>query len=413
MDIAIEPQKRDRRRTLLLGLLGVALAVSVTVFSLHTRGTEIRRDELALTPVRQGDVEFEIATYGVLIPVSEKLLTSPGTAVVEEILVRPGDKVESGTLLLRLSSPELVERRSLAHASWEQARLDMKEAELNAQISNMEEAERLNALMTKFSLAEAELNAIRPIAEKGIVSKFELQRVEAKVAASQAQARSQASRKRLMREVNEARAAAKNDAWRRAQDAFAVADAAANALEIRSAVPGMVQDIYVSLGQGIATGEKLALVTGNDGLLARLKVPQSKAGAVHVGTVVSLDVQSRKFAGEISSIDPRVREGAVLVDVVVREQLPAWVRADQSVTGHIKGAIASGVTYIEGRAEIAPFQQREMFVLADNKLVRRTIDFGADSGNFVEIVAGARSGDQIATGLDEAYYQRDFIEIVD
>lgn len=410
MDIPIKLARKRLRWIAVAVILAASMAL-LAVFLAQAAPSSVDDDAFVLVEAKQGDIRFEVSAYGTLVPRKEKLLTSPGAATVEEISVRAGDRIGGEQILVSLISPEILERRMLAKGKLDQSVLDLKEAELNARLLRAEEAAKLRGLEADHALEQSNLDALRPIADLGIVAKFELRKVEAKVVALKAQVRDQAQRAKLMNEVSAARISARKDAVTEAEAAFEVADAAARALAVRSVVDGQVQDIYVSVGQGVAGGEKLALVIENSALMARLMVPQGKIGSIAVGVGVELDLQGRKVPGKVSLIDPRVKEGVVQVDVVPDETLPDWARVGQNLTGRLKATGASAAVYMERAIEVVPFSQREIFVRDGQSLVKRRVQFGEESGNYVEVISGLRRGDKVASGIAQGLYQNDVIKI--
>lgn len=410
MDIPIKPP-RKRLRLSAVAVTLAALTALLAVYLAMATPSSVDDDAFVLVEAKQGDIRFEVSAYGTLVPRGEKLLTSPGAATVDEISVRAGDRITGEQILVSLISPEILERRMSAKGRLDQSVLDLKEAELNARLLEADEAAKLRSLEAEHAFEQSNSDALRPIAEQGIIAMLEMRRVEAKVVAMEAQVRDQVQRARLINELSAARVSARQDAVTEAEAAFDVADAAARALAVRSVVDGQVQDIYVSVGQGVAGGEKLALVIENSGLMARLMVPQGKIGSISIGVDVEMDLQGHRVTGTVSLIDPRVKEGVVEVEVVPDEPLPDWARVGQSLTGRLKATGTSAAVYMERVTEVVPFSQREIFVREGQSLVKRSVQFGGESGEYVEVISGLRRGDKVASGIPQGLYQNDVVKI--
>jgi multidrug resistance efflux pump len=332
---------------------------------------------------------------------------------VEEIFVAPGTMVKKGGTVFRLANSRLTEQTAAARVALEKASLDLKEAVLSEKIEAMAQSSKQKELERELAIELREHEVLRPLTERGIVSKLEMARADAKVAGLRSQIDEQVDRNALAHDLGASRIAIKEEALKQAKDNLALAQDKLDELNIRSSVDGPVQDVFVELGQSVSPGEKLALVSSSSDLIAALKIPQSKAPAIAHGDTATLYVQGKAVRGTVVRIDPKVRDDSVQVDVAPIEPLPFGVRAAESLTGDIEGAPTSEAIYVERADDILPFKERDLYLLSGNELHRHHVQFGATSGKYVEIRSGARPGDRFAVGLDHALYNKATLTVAD
>ncbi len=406
----------SHRSRLLLGLGVCALAAVIAVpFTLNPRPKNpfVLRRSLETVQVQQGDLVLPVSASGIFIEKEKKLLASPSSGTVEEILVAPGTMVKKGEVVFRLSNSRLAEQAQAARVALEKASLDLKEAVLSEKIEAMAQSSRQKELERQLAIEVRERDALRPLMERGIISKLEMARADAKVGGLRSQIAEQTDRGSLAQDLGASRIAIKEEALKQAKDGLALAQQKLDELKVQSSVDGPVQDVFVELGQAVAPGEKLALVSSSNDLIAALKIPQSKAASIAHGNAATLYVQGKAVRGTVVRIDPKVRDDTVQVDVAPSEPLPFGVRAAESLSGDIEGAPTSEALYVERSDGILPFKENDLYLLSGNELHRHRVQFGAVSGKYVEIRSGARPGDRFAVGLDQALYNKATLTVAD
>ncbi|WP_347262214.1 HlyD family efflux transporter periplasmic adaptor subunit [Rudaea sp.] len=399
-----------------LGLGLCALAVAAALPFAGKRKPDdvsILRRNLETVLVQQGDLVVPVSAAGIFVEKEKKLLASPSSGTIEEILVAPGTMAKKNEVVFRLSNSRLAEQAQASRVALEKANLDLKEAVLSEKIEAMAQSSRQKELERQFAIEARERDALRPLMERGIVSKLDMARADAKVGGLRSQISEQADRVALAHDLGASRIAIKEEALKQARDGLALAQQKLDELAIRSTVDGPVQDVFVELGQAVSPGEKLALVSSSNDLIAALKIPQAKAASIAHGNKATLYVQGKTVHGTVVRIDPKVRDDSVQVDVAPDEPLPFGVRAAESLAGDVEGAPTSEAVYVERADDIQPFKERDIYLLSGNELRRHRIQFGAPSGKYVEIRSGARAGDRFAVGLDQALYAKTTLTVAD
>jgi multidrug efflux pump subunit AcrA (membrane-fusion protein) len=177
-----------RPRTTVVALIAAALAFGGA--TLWRRGAI---DDALVVPVRKGTLSARLTVSGTLKPVQSITYRSPlGGREAEVVsLVAEGTRVNEGDLLVRLDTSDL--RRELERAVQEQrqARVDLQVAEMDraegrAAIDSLAEGEgslTIEEARTRLQLAEKkvdrlkeEYEKLKPLLEKGFITREELRR---------------------------------------------------------------------------------------------------------------------------------------------------------------------------------------------------------------------------------------------
>jgi multidrug resistance efflux pump len=232
---------------------------------------------------------------------------------VTQVLVREGDHVEPGQLLITFDEAELAAQKAQAQGRLEQARAALKKLEHGSRVEEIAQA-RATTATNQRAVAQAgaelkraqtdALNAERTfrrldgLLEQGAVSRQSRDDAEARMEAAQAQMHALASAVEVAQErLRAARAqqelvergpraedieAARAD-LHRAQGELALAEARWAEREVRSPASAVVEVLDLRPGDLIAAGAPVANLLEADQLYVMVYVPQTQVGRVQLG----------------------------------------------------------------------------------------------------------------------------------
>ncbi|MEA5511665.1 efflux RND transporter periplasmic adaptor subunit [Crocosphaera sp. UHCC 0190] len=287
---------------------------------------------------------------------------------IEQILVKEGDRVSKGQVIIKLDNSDwqaqlLQAQAKLASTQAKLAELqagsrqeDIDEAqaslqEAKARLNNAQGGSRpeevaqaeaqLNSAQAEAELAEQRVARYEGLKEEGAVSADQYQEYltqsrSATAALEQAKRRLSQLQKSRRSDVTELAAAVEREAQnlRRLQNgprseviAQAKADVAeaiaqvriaevkVNKTQVIAAISGIVGDIPVEIGDYVREGDTLTTLTENNLLELNLSIPLEKAPQLRLGLPVEiLDLQGKAIAsGQISFISPNVTADSQLI----------------------------------------------------------------------------------------------------
>jgi HlyD family secretion protein len=377
-----------------LALTGVAFAIA----QLEPGAPSVAREQLYLDSVKEGTLERKVRGPGVLQPREARWLSTRVDARVDRVLVRAGETVEADTVIVQLSNPE-VERAAdaaalevaAARAEYAAARLELESQRLDRRSSLAEarataESARLQSVAEELAFKTGAVSGLQSQRSKilstqlGERAEIEEQRLAALDAAVGAQLEARMARLRqLERTADERRLAAES-------------------LQVRAGLAGVVQSVPVQEGQQLAPGANVARVAKPDTLYAELRIPELDARDLAAGQPASIDMRDRLVRGRVVRVDPAVVAGAVRVDIDFDESLPSQARADLSVDGTISIETLNGVRFV-GRPVGAQSDSVTTVFRAragDNVAERVQVKFGKASVNQIVVLEGLEPGDIVA-----------------
>ena len=315
-------------------VLAVLMVFALPLF-LEDAMPSIDESEIWVGEVKRGQMAREVRGVGVLAPSNIRWIVSASAGRVERILVKPGARVEQGTILAHVSNPQL--NRQLQQAQWD---WDAAKAKLLAVTAELEEQK----LEQQMLIAEAELNlesakmleqAQLPLAQKNIISDIDFENTKLQTRQNEVMLtfRRKSQQRRL--EVIEARLQAEKAQVEKFHNLVSNIEAQVAELTITAGIDGVLQAISVEVGQQVDLGSTIAHVADPASLVAELQIPQVQAKDIALDLPVSIDTRNGLIEGRVSRIDPRVSQGNVQVDIELLSTLPQGARPDLSITGII------------------------------------------------------------------------------
>src|SRR5579864_4895472 len=334
--------KARRRRQIIYVALGVALFASVTmgVSKLKPAAPAVDRSGLWIDTVRRGPMVRQVHGIGTLAPEEIRWIPTITDGRVEKILVRPGTRVKTDTVVVILSNPA-VEQQAF-DADWklraEEAQYQNLEVILQSQVLD----QKANAVRAEQDAEDARMKAEtdEALAKAGVVS--EQARKLSSGSWRQLSFRAEIEQQRYTNAQmeREAQLAAEKAKVEQARAMDTLERKQENMLQVRAGINGILQELTLNgntlqEGQQVPAGTTIAKVANPNSLKAELKIPETQAKDVQLGQAAEVDTHNGLIEGKVIRIDPSVQNGTRTVDVALESDLPQGAVPDLSVDGTI------------------------------------------------------------------------------
>ena len=378
------------------------LAVLAVLYSyLHQTPLKVR----AIT-VERGPIRSLVSTNGKIEPIQNFEAHAPIATTVKRLLVKEGDHVRKGQLLLQLDDADIRTQAARAQAQ-------VKTAQANQSAltheGTQEEVLTLNAQLVKArsarDVAQHKLDALRRLQQDGAASPGEVRQAEDALQSAQADVT-------LLEQKQKDRYSKPEAARIEAQGAEAQAayDAAENALRkssVHAPFDGVVYSLPVKQGAFVQAGELLLQEADLSRVLVRAFVDEPDVGRLQSGQKVEITwdaVPGRTWTGSVNTVPSTVRlrlsrnvgETTCVVDNKDLRLLP---NINVGVT--IVVAEHSNVLTLERDALRIDESKPYVYRIVDNHLKRQTIEFSLQNLTRVEITSGLSEGDSVALPAED------------
>jgi len=390
------------RRALLWFSFPVVAAVAVAAFTfgssrMKSAAPVVDRSALQIETVRRGPFVRHVSGLGTLVPEETRWLAAETDAHVDQVFLRAGARVKPESTLLQLSNPDLerqVRDAELATKKVE-AELSNLRVQLQAQLLNEHALEaQLQADATE---AKLQMERDEALQREGIGSAMNAKISKARADSLATRLQIEKEKLAIAEEARQAQLAAKQAEVAQVQALYELKTHERESLIVHAGISGILEEISVDAGQRINAGTNLARITSSERLVARIHIPESQAGEVQVRQRAALQVQERKFSGQVMHIDPAVQNGAISVDIKADGVQTAGAHAGVTVDGTIETQRIANATYLPQELQANPDAMMPLFKISDDGTEARRINvqLGRVSEDGTEIVSGLAPGDRV------------------
>ena len=383
--------------------IALAIIVALILYSyLHQTPLKVRA-----ISVERGPIRSLISTNGKVEPVQNFEAHAPISTTVKQLLVKEGDHVRKGQLLLELDDADIRSQAAKAQAQVKAAQASIAATKNSG---TQEEVLTLKSQLTKAQTArdaaQRNLDALKRLQQQGAASDGEVRQAEQTLESAQADAN-------LLQQKLKDRYSAPELASTEAQvtEAQAAYDSAVDALaksNVRAPFDGIVYSLPVKAGSFVPGGELMLQEADLSRVIVRAFVDEPDVGRLQVGQRVEITwdaVPGRTWTGTVntvpSTVKPRgsrnVGEATCLID---NQDLRLLPNINVGVT--IVVAEHQNVLTLQRDALRMDDTRPYVFIINDDHLKRQTVQFSLQNLTRVEITDGLNQGEKVALPAEES-----------
>ena len=306
--------------------------------------------------------------------------------------VERGSRVDANSELIRIAAAE-----GEAQAAEAQANAAQIEARLGVTGNETFAVERVpevaNARAT-LQLARTELERAQQLYKQQLLSQSEFDQKKAQTESAERQY-----------DVARNGAAQQYQALLAARARVTVAQKALADTTVRSPFAGVVGERFVSVGDYVTRGTKVASVMRVDPLRVELTVPEQYVSAVATGRAVTFVVDSypgETFTGQVRYVSPSLaaETRALMIEAVVPNP-ESRLKPGFFATAQIEQATMAPGVLVPATAVRTVSGTARVFVVNGDRVEERIVTAGQAIGERVEITSGLKAGEKVvSTGVE-------------
>ena len=360
-----------------------------------------------VTTVQRGPIRSLVSTNGKIEPIQNFEAHAPISTTVKRLLVKEGDHVRKGQLLLQLDDADIRTQAARARAQVKAAQADQSALKTGG---TQEEVLTTDALLVKArsarDVAQRNLEALRRLEQEGAASPGEVRQAEDTLQRAQADLTLQEQKKRDRYSPPEAARIQAQAA--EAQAAYNAAEDALLKSSVRAPFDGIVYSLPVKQGAFVQDGDMLLQEADLSHVLVRAFVDEPDIGRLQAGQRVEITwdaLPGRLWTGTVSTVPSTVKlrvnrnvgETTCTIDNLDFRLLP---NVNVGVT--IVVAEHSNVLTLERDALHADDSQSYVFRVVNERLNRQPVQISLQNLTRVEITSGLAEGAVVALSADES-----------
>lgn len=387
------PATRKRGTWLAVGVL--AALATIPFFS---RQSPLK---IRTTTVERGPIRSLISTNGKVEPIQNFEAHSPVATTVRRLLVKEGDHVRRGQLLLQLEDGDLRSQAARAQAQMKAAQADQSDLTIGG---TREEILTLDAQLIKARTtrddAQRNLDAFQRLQKQGAASAGEVQQAEE--ALQRAQADTTLLEQKKKDRYSQPEVAKVQAQGAEAQAAYEAAEDALGKSSVHAPFDGIVYTLPVKQGAYVQAGDLLLQVGDLSKMLVRSFVDEPEIGRLAPGQKIEVTwdaLPGRVWNGAVSTIPSTVKlRGSRNVGEVTcsvdNHDLRLLPNINVGVT--VVTAEHSGVLTLAREAVRMDDAKPYVFQVHEGVLQRRDVEISLQNLTQVEISAGLPEHAQVA-----------------
>ena len=392
----------------------LVIAIFTYIFTLSQPVPRVRKDQTWIGTVKKGDMLRNVRGLGRLVPQDMRWISARTSGRVEEKLVLSGAAVQSDTVILRLSNPQLEQQYLNAQLEYKAAQAELTSTRVRLQCELL--ALRSNYIQlkeqTEMAVLDEEIN--NELYEDGLVSELNRKRSELSSKHLSSRLAMETERLEFQEQAIDPQLATQQTQVDRALARLNLLKTQIEALTVRAGYEGVIQQLEVEQGMQVNEGQQIALVSDLSKLKGMVEIQESQAREVRIGQPTVVDTRSSGIVDAVvSRIDPNVERGIVKVDVTFPNGLPDGCRAEQTIQGTIELQRLENVVYVDRPTVVQENTDASIFVInpEGNRAERVTVSFGRSSVTLIEVLKGLNPGDRIVLSDTSRWEDASAIEI--
>ena len=366
-----------------------------------------------VTGVTQEPIRRIVAGDGVLFPLDQSTVTPNISKPVVKFHVNRGDHVKAGQLLATLESTDLRAAVANARAQVAQATAGLHTTEQVTVPESLVKAQTdVEAATQAVDAAKKLLDSRQSLLTQGALAARQVEEARVQYYAAKAQLDADTSHLRLLNSAGKQDQVATSRAQLDAANAvLSQAEAQLSYAEIHSPRAGVVSDRPLYEGETAAAGTPLLTIMDISRIVARVNIPQSQGTGVKIGqsAEVATGIEGEEpLQGKVTVVSPATDVNSTTLQVWVQLDNPGEkLKPGASVRVRIITEDVRNATTIPTTA-ILPGEEGGTAVLvidAQSIAHRHAVVLGIREGNKVQVLNGARPGDEVVVvgglGIDD------------
>ncbi len=358
------------------------------------------------TTVQRGPIRSLVSTNGKVEPIQNFEAHAPIATTVRRLLVKEGDRVRQGQLLLQLDDADIRSQAARAQAQVKAAQANQSALHAGG---TQEEVLTLNTQLVKAKsardVAQHNLDALRRLQQDGAASPGEVR--QAADALQRAQADVTLLEQKQKDRYSKPEAAQIEAQAAEAQAAYAAAEDALLKSSVRAPFDGIVYSLPVKQGAFVQAGDLLLQEADLSRVLVRAFVDEPDVGRLQTGQRVEVTwdaIPGRIWMGTVNTVPSTVklrvsRNVGETTCVIDNKDLRLLPNVNVGVT--IVVAEHNNVLTLQRDALRIDDSKPYVYRIVDNHVKRQTIEFSLQNLTRVEITSGLSEGETVALPAEE------------
>ena len=395
-ELTKEEKQKERRKLYYRILSGVLITAGIIVGTVFLIDNDIDGAKLKIAVAEKGLLESSVSAYGKIIPLYEQSIVSPVATKLMEVYCVEGDSVATGESLLRLDlqSAETELRKLSDEVSMKNIAIEQTSLTNQTEITDLEMRIKTKEMSLDHLKAEVMNEKRLDCIGSGTGDRIR----EAELAYETGLLELEQMKMQLQNEkkVRDALYRSKQLEGAISQRNLQEMERTLDDARIKAPSSGIVTFINKNIGNSIAVGEKLAVISDLSHFKISAEIAEGNRSKLSVGSQVRIRFNRNTLDGHISNIAPQSQNGTVEFNVILDDdsdkRLQSGLRTELNIIYDVHDEV---VRIPNGQFFQGPGNYYLFVKVSPDKLERRSVTLGDSNFDYVEVLSGIDVGEEV------------------
>ncbi|UBD68281.1 HlyD family efflux transporter periplasmic adaptor subunit [Bacteroides sp. BFG-257] len=411
-EIPKEVRNKERNKKMIrYGGIGVASIIVISVLISLMR-TGVKTKDLVLSTVDKGTIEVSVSASGKVVPAFEEIINSPINTRIVEIYKKGGDSVDVGTPILKLDlqSVETDYKKLLDEEQMRSYKLDQLRVNNQTKLNDLSMKIKVSAM--QLNRKKVELRNEQYLDSLGSGTTDKVRQAELSYNVAQLEYEQLKQQYDNEKEVLAAEYKVQELDFSIFRKGLAEMKRTLDDAQVRSPRKAILTYINNQIGAQVSQGNQLAVISDLSHFKVEGEIADTYGDRVAAGGKAIVKIGSEKLEGTVSSVTPLSKNGVISFTVQLNEDNNRRLRSGLKTDVYVMNAVKEDVMRIANASYYVGRGEYDLFVrTSDKEIVKRKVQLGDSNFEFVEVISGLQSGDQVVVSDMSQYKNKNRLKL--
>ena len=383
------------KKAIVFILIASGIAILVYLVYRFTLTPALQSGEFETATVERGSVIEFVPAQGVVQPGSEVLLLSPEASIIKEIVREPGSHVNTGESIMILDPKPILDQIESLKDQLQVKENSLQKNVLNARSTRVDleynvEVKKLKIVSLKSELADQE-----QLLQVGGISpaKFDHTKQELVLAEKDLETSMEKNSIRL-EQLNTDYEGLKLQINIQEKELTSIEDLLKR-MVIRAPSSGIILQVYGKKGERVSNHKLLVKMSDLSAYKIEGSIDDKLAGMIETGKTVYALIDNERLYGQIGKISPEVVNNRIEFDIFLEQSNHNKLLPNMSIDLMVVNAQKDSVLRVKSGPALIKGDEIEVYMIESGVAKRTRITTGLKGSDCIEIISGAKEGDQM------------------
>ena len=411
-EIPKEVRQKERNKKLIRYGIGAAAVIVLLSVLISLMRTGVKEKDLVFSTVDQGTIEVSVSASGKVVPAFEEIINSPINTRILEVYRKGGDSVDVGTPILKLDlqSTETEYRKLLDEEQMRDYKLQQLKVNNETKLKDL--AMQVKVKEMTLNRMRVELRNERYLDSIGSGTTDKVRQAELSVNVAQLELEQLRQQYENEQEVLAAEYKVQELDFSIFRKGLAEMKRTLDDAQVRSPRKAILTFINDQIGVQVAQGEQIAIISDLSHFKVEGEIADTYGDRVAAGGKAIVKIGSEKLEGIVSSVTPLSKNGVISFTVQLQDDSNRRLRSGLKTDVYVMNAVKEDVLRLANASYYVGRGEYDLFVrTSEGELQKRKVQLGDSNFEYVEVVSGLESGDQVVVSDMSQYKNKNKLKV--